>query len=141
MFFRAPRYQKSYVCPGSSSRPLAAERGDAWAAASRFELVYEERVPDFRRLRRKHTIESVLQSSSPPALLFETGVPRSLLGLNQTELKSFDAWNYEPRRSQSSGFLRGRTRRRLILLIGLRLAQTRLCACRRWQDLRGAKRG
>ena len=39
-FSAAPRYQKSYVCPGSSSRPLAAEPdgGRLRAAASRFEL-------------------------------------------------------------------------------------------------------
>ena len=38
-FSAAPRYQKSYVCPGSSSRPLAAEPdgGRLRAAASRFE--------------------------------------------------------------------------------------------------------
>ena len=39
-FSAAPRYQKSHVCPGSSSRPFAAEPdgGRLRAAASRFEL-------------------------------------------------------------------------------------------------------
>ena len=39
-FSAAPRYQKSHVCPGSFSRPLAAEPdgGRLRAAASRFEL-------------------------------------------------------------------------------------------------------